>query len=313
MRILVTGITGFVGGHLAEALLARGGAEVVGLSRGGDWPAVWRHLAGRVGLRPADLTDTAAVEAVLRDVRPEQIVHLAGYANQGRSHRDPDAAWAGNLMATRCLYDAVVRWGGRPRILFVGSGMVYGDADAAHDERAEMRPASPYAASKAAADLVSYQFSRSAGLDIVRARPFNHIGPRQSAEYSVASWARRIADIERGQQSVLHHGNLDPRRDFTDVRDVVQAYLLLMERGQKGEAYNIGTGELHAMKEVLELLLAQARVKIDVRQDPALVRPVETKAALADASRLRRETGWAPRYTLAQSLTDILAYWRTVN
>src|SRR5947208_3139630 len=133
-KVLITGATGFVGGHLAEALLTRGECAVVGLSRRGEWPAEWRHLAGRVALRAADLCAQAAVETVLREEQPDHLYHLGGYANQGQSFREPDAAWAGNLTATRCLYDAIVRWGGRPRILFVSSGMIYGDADTAHDE-----------------------------------------------------------------------------------------------------------------------------------------------------------------------------------
>src|SRR3954447_20681343 len=154
MRIIVTGITGFAGVHLAEALLAEGGAEVVGVSRRGTWPAPWQHLAGRVALRACDLCDRAAVEALLREVSPEQVYHLAEYAHVGQSFREPDAAWAGNLTATRSLLEAVVSWGGRPRILYVGSGQVYGEAeggDEAQDENRLLRPGSPYAASKAAA------------------------------------------------------------------------------------------------------------------------------------------------------------------
>jgi GDP-4-dehydro-6-deoxy-D-mannose reductase len=313
MRILITGITGFAGGHLAEALLARGGVEPFGLSRHSDWPAEWRHLDG-VRLYDLDLGQTADVEAVLRDVRPEQVYHLAGYAHVGKSLEEPDAAWTGNLTATRSLYDAILRWGGRPRILYVGSGMIYGDAEQAHDERAELRPASPYAASKAAADLASFQYTCTAGLDIVRARPFNHIGPRQSPQFAVANFARQIAAIEQGRQPpVLETGNLAPQRDLTDVRDIVQAYLLLMERGQTGEAYNVGSGALHAMQDILQRLLARARVKIEVRQSAGLVRTTETKAAQADASRLQRATGWTPRYTLEQTLADILAYWRNAE
>jgi GDP-4-dehydro-6-deoxy-D-mannose reductase len=316
MRILVTGVTGFAGGHLAEALLARGGAEVFGLSRRGDWPDEWRHLAGRVQLRAADVGDGPQIEAALRETRPEQIYHLAGFAHVGQSFQQPDAAWAGNLKATRALYDAVSRWGGKPRILFVGSGMIYGDAEsanAAQNEDTPLRPVSPYAASKAAADLASYQYTRAPGLDIVRVRPFNHIGPRQSPQFAVSSFARQIAAIERGRQPpVLETGNLTPRRDLTDVRDMVQAYILLMAAGRTGEAYNAGLGETHAMQEVVDRLLELARVPIEVRLKPGLVRATETMAVRADVARLRRETGWAPRFTLAQTLTDILDYWRSV-
>ncbi len=314
MRILVTGVTGFVGGHLVEALLARPGVEIHGLSRRARWPAEWRHLEGRARLWLCDLADRARLLSCLADVRPEQVYHLAGYAHVGKSFDEPEAAWAGNLTATRTLYDAVARWGGRPRLLFVGSGLVYGDPDEpgrAHDERTPLAPTSPYAASKAAADLVSYQYTRSAGLDVVRARPFNHIGPRQSPQFAVAHFAQQVAAIDRGRRpAVLECGNLQPRRDLSDVRDVVAAYLLLMERGRTGEAYNVASGEAHSMQSVVDHLRALAAVPIDVRQDPRLVRATETAASRGDTGKLRRETGWRPAHALNETLRDTLDYWR---
>lgn len=314
MRILLTGITGFAGGHLAEALLARRQDQVTGLGRRAEWSPEWQHLAGRVALQRCDLCDVQAVEAVVRELQPEQVYHLAGYAHVGQSFQEADAAWAGNLTATRGLYDALVRWGGRPRILFVGSGLVYGDpkkADHAYDEDSPFRPASPYASSKAAADLVSYQYTRSAGLDIVRVRPFNHIGPRQSPQFAVAHFAKQIAAIEQGQRpAMLETGNLTPQRDLTDVRDMVRAYLLLMERGRTGEAYNAGSGQAQSMRTVLDRLLALARVRVEVRQQPELVRANETAIIRGDNAKLRRETGWAPQFSLDQTLADTLDYWR---
>jgi GDP-4-dehydro-6-deoxy-D-mannose reductase len=314
MRILITGVTGFAGGHLAEALLARGKVELFGTGRRPGWGDEWRHLAGRVVQRPCDLCDGLALEALLRDVQPEQIYHLAGYADVGRSFREADAAWAGNLAATRSLYDAVGRWGGRPRILYVGSGLVYGEpetADQVYDERCLLRPVSPYAASKAASDLASFQYGRAPGLEIVRVRPFNHIGPRQSPRYAVAHFAQQIAAIERGRRPpALDTGNLSPLRDLTDVRDIVQAYILLMERGRAGEAYNAGSGVVHSMQAILDRLLALAEVRVEVHQRKELVRGTEVSAVRCDAGKLRRETGWTPRIPLDQTLADVLAYWR---
>jgi GDP-4-dehydro-6-deoxy-D-mannose reductase len=314
MRILITGVTGFAGGHLAEALLAQGGHQLFGVSRQADWPAEWRSLADKVFLHACDLCDRPALEELLREVRPDCVYHLAGYAHAGQSFQEPEAAWAGNLTATRCLYEAVHRWGGRPRILYVGSGLVYGDAalpGQAYAEDAVLQPASPYAASKAAADLASYQYTRVPGLDIVRVRPFNHIGPRQSPAYAVAHFARQIAAIERGRQApVLQTGDLGAWRDLTDVRDMVRAYVRLVERGRSGEVYNAGAGTAQCMRTVLDRLLALARVRIDVRQHAGLVRPAETSVLGVDASKLRAETGWAPRISLEQTLADTLAYWR---
>jgi GDP-4-dehydro-6-deoxy-D-mannose reductase len=314
MRILLTGVSGFAGSYLAEALLGQDGVELFGTSRSTRWPPELSHLAERVVLHRCDLGDGPGIEAILREVQPEQIYHLAGYSNAGQSYRESEAAWAGNLTSTRCLYDAIQRWGGRPRILYVGSGLVYGELDdptRAFDELSPLRPSSPYAASKAAADLMSYQYARSVALDIVRVRPFNHIGPRQSPQYAVAHFARQLAAIECGKQApLLETGNLDPRRDLTDVRDMVRAYILLMERGQTGEVYNAGTGQTHAMHEVLQRLLALANLEIEVRQRPGLVRAADTKVIRADASKLRNEIGWRPQRSLDQTLANTLAYWR---
>jgi GDP-4-dehydro-6-deoxy-D-mannose reductase len=221
------------------------------------------------------------------------------------------------VTATRHLYEGVARWGGRPRILYVSSGLVYGDLDSpdqAHDEHSLLRPASPYASSKAAADLISYQYSQSLGMDIVRVRPFNHIGPRQSPEFAVAHFAQQIAAIEQGEQPpFLEVGNLNSRRDLTDVRDMVKAYLLLMERGRTGEVYNAGSGKAYCMKAILEAMLSLARVAIDVRQESELLRAAETKVIRADISKLRKETGWQPVFALEQTLVDTIDYWRHVS
>jgi GDP-4-dehydro-6-deoxy-D-mannose reductase len=315
MRILVTGITGFAGGHLTEALSSEADLQLFGLSRSGRWSQPWSHLTGRAVLLECDLVNSSAIEAILRHVRPQQIYHLAGYAHVGRSFGEVDAAWEGNLTALRSLYDAIVRWGETPRILYVGSGMIYGDPEKSGEALSEvcpLRPTSPYGASKAAADLMSYQYFHAHGLPIVRARPFNHIGPRQSPEFAVAHFAKQIAAISLGQRpSVLETGNLEPRRDVTDVRDMVRAYTALMEKGRPGEAYNIGKGETISMQEIVDQLIRFSRVTVEVRQRPDLVRARESPVVFADASKLRAEIGWRPIYSLEQTLTDTLNDWRS--
>lgn len=316
MRILVTGCTGFAGGYLVEELAAAGGHVVFGISRRPDRAAESGHLAGKLAaLRRCDLVGRSSIEATLREVDPEWIFHIAGYPHVGRSFHEADAAWEANFTATRNLYEAILHWGGKPRILQVTSGLVYGEPkadDPLIDEDYPLRPVSPYAASKAAADLVGFQYARSAGLEIIRVRAFNHIGSRQSPEFAVPHFARQIAAIERGQQPpLLETGDLSTRRDLTDVRDMVHAYVLLMARGKAGEVYNAGTGEAQAMQAVLERLLARAKVRVEVRQDASLLRAKETSALRANASKLREATGWAPRFTLDQTLSDILEYWRS--
>jgi GDP-4-dehydro-6-deoxy-D-mannose reductase len=313
MRILVTGVTGFAGSWLAEALAAGGRDEVVGVARGSRWPDECTHLGARVELRACDLCDGTQVEALLREVRPERIYHLAGYPHVGQSFQEPEAAWQGNLTATRTLYEAVVRWDGRPRILAVGSGLIYGDPerpDQVFDEDSPLRPTSPYSASKAAADLVGFQFWRGHGLEIVRARPFNHIGPRQSPQFAVASFARQLADIRAGRRPpLIETGDLRAERDLTDVRDVVEAYRLLMDRGEPGSAYNVGSGESLSMQAVLDRLVALAGVAVTVRPRSDLLRQADTSRILVNADRLRARTGWRPRHSLQQTLEDTLQYW----
>jgi GDP-4-dehydro-6-deoxy-D-mannose reductase len=314
MRILVTGITGFVGGHLAEALLKVPGVELHGLSRCAHWPEDCRNLERRISLSRLDLCDASGLISLLQNIRPEQIYHLAGYAHAGKSLQDAGSAWSANLTATMTLYDAIVQWGGKPRILYVGSGLIYGDPETTgqrHTETSVLRPASPYASSKAAADLVSFQYTRTAGLDIVRTRPFNHIGPRQSPQYAVAHFAQQLAAIERGEAPpVLETGDLEPQRDLTDVRDVVQAYQMLMAHGRKGEAYNVASGQTQSMRTVVERLRRLIRVQVEVRKRATLLRSTENAVVCGDPGKLREETGWTPRYGLEQTLRDTLDYWR---
>jgi len=314
MRVLITGATGFVGGHLVEALGRHGAHELHGLSRSAAFAPGWSHLRDRVTLHAADLADDAATESVLRRVEPEWVFHLAGYANAGKSFTEPDAAWRGNLGVTRVLYDAVAKSGRRPRILYVGTGLVYGDAvpgKAAFDEDCALQPASPYSASKAAADLLSYQVTRSPGLDVIRVRPFNQTGPGQTPDYAVPAFARQIAAIEQGRQSpVVETGDLSAERDLTDVRDMADAYVLLMEHGATGEAYNAATGVTHRMSAVLELLVAQAKVRVEVRSKVDPSRKGDTAVTRADVSKIKRVTGWRPRHSLEQTLRDTLESWR---
>ena len=317
MRILITGITGFVGGHLVEHLAAAGGHALFGVSRRGEWPAGLKHLAPHAALLGADLGDAASAEKAVRSARPEWVIHLAGYANTGGSFRDPDRAWAENLTVTRTLYDAISRSGLKPRVLFVSTGLIYGEPDRpdeACDERTTLKPASPYAASKAAADLVSYQYTRNAGLDIVRVRLFNQIGPRQSTDFAVPKFASQIAAAEVGKQPpVVETGDLSALRDYTDVRDVVAVFPLLLEKGVTGEAYNAARGESYRTQDLLDRLVAMSRVPIRVNQKTEPGRKADTAMTRADVKKLRAATGWEPRVPLEQSLADILDYWRSIQ
>lgn len=315
MRILITGISGFVGGHLTERLLRDANHTILGLSREGQWPQALSHL-GQVPIQAAELSDRAKIGSILSDFQPEWVFHLAGYANTGKSFKEPDKCWADNLTATRQFYDAVVESGLKPRILFVSSGLVYGEPDAGHtcDELTTLKPASPYAASKAAADLLGYQYFRTAGLDILRIRMFNQIGPRQPADYAVANFARQIAAIEAGQQpATLTTGNLSAQRDVTDIRDMADAFRRLIEFGRAGEAYNAGQGKPVTIQHLLDRLIHLARLPIRVESKVESGRAGDTTVTCADTRKLKSVTGWQPGYTLDQTLADVLNYWRSLS
>ncbi|VTS01538.1 NAD-dependent epimerase/dehydratase family protein [Tuwongella immobilis] len=315
MRILITGVTGFVGGHLVEALRADPSHQLHGISRSAPSasPDSNSELA-LVRLHSADLLERDRIEAVVRLCEPEWVIHLAGYANTGRSFQESEQAWRDNLHATKQLYDAIVASSVRPRILYVSSGLVYGDVEppgSICDEQSPLKPTSPYATSKAATDLLSYQYTRTHGLDIVRVRPFNQIGPRQSPDYAVASFARQIAEIEAGRRApVLETGDLSGYRDLCDIRDMVLAYLALLQHGRTGEVYNAATGRSRLMRDVVQELLTLARVPIDFREKIDPRRIGDTTFTQTSITRLRSATGWEPQWSLRDSLESILEYWR---
>jgi GDP-4-dehydro-6-deoxy-D-mannose reductase len=313
VRSLITGVGGFAGSHLAEALLsAAPEAEVWGCDLGRErrpyHPAAL-HLLG------ADLRDPAAVQAVVQACRPDQIYHLAGQAFAGDSWSNPWQTLETNLRGTVNLLEAVLAGPSTPRILVVASSEVYGRATQPGQPIAEtfpLGPDNPYGVSKAAQDLLAHQYYLSRQLAIVRVRPFNHIGPRQNRRFVAPAFASQIAAIEAGRQPpVVRVGNLSARRDLTDVRDMVQAYRLALELGQPGEVYNLGSGRSHSMQDLLNILLSFARVPITVEVDPARLRPSDVPDVVCDASKFRAATGWAPRIPIEQSLQDLLEYERS--
>jgi GDP-4-dehydro-6-deoxy-D-mannose reductase len=314
MRVLVTGVTGFVGGHLAE-LLIDAGDLVVGLSASGRWPAGLAHLERQVRVEACDLADVdeAELAALIGRKQPEVIFHLAAQANPQKSMSDPRGTWALNLVGTLNLLEAVKASGLKPRVVIVGSGVCYGNPAFEHmpvTEDCPLRPNNPYAASKAAADLLGVQHFLSHGTDTVMARPFNHAGPRQSPAYVLSALARQVAEVEAGKAPRVEVGNLDVVRDFTDVRDVVRGYRLLAEKGAPGEIYNLGTGQGTKIGDALHILAARAGRPVEVVVDPARVRPVDQPLLVADPSKLRAATGWEPRFSIEQTLADMLDYWR---
>ncbi len=316
MRAAITGINGFVGGHLVEHL-ADAGDSIIGLSRSGQWPEPIPSYARNAEIEPFDLVRGPTDKLIdwVRRNRPEAIYHLAAQANPRESFDDPESTWELNLGGTLTLLEAVrhAKVGPLPRIILAGSGVAYGNPRADElpvTESCPLRPNNPYAASKAAADLLGIQQTLAFKQHVIVARPFNHAGPRQSDRYVLSSFARQVVEVERGDRDRIEVGNLEVVRDFTDVRDIVIAYRLLALRGKPGEIYNIGTGRNQSLTSLLEILQNQARVPVEVVVDPDRVRPVDLPLLLADSSKLREETGWEPRYSIEQTLADMLGYWR---
>ena len=317
MRVLVTGVSGFVGVHLAEHLVDSGDL-VVGLSASGRWPEGLSGLAlaRQVRLEAFDLADGA--ESDLADLigrkRPEAIYHLAAQANPQASLSDPRGTWALNLGGALNLLEAVKASGLKPRVVLVGSGVCYGNPAPEHlpvSESCPLRPNNPYSASKAAADLLGIQHFLSYGTDVVMVRPFNHAGPRQSSTYVLSGLARQVAEVEAGLKPRVEVGNLEVVRDFTDVRDVVRGYRLLAERGARARSTTSaragGPGSPTRWRRS-----GRWRAAVEVYVDPARVRPVDQPLLVADASKLRAATGWEPRFSISRTLADMLDYWRDV-
>lgn len=313
MRALITGITGFAGGHLAQILLDRGDT-LIGVAR--HTQAGLEHLHQAVTLISADLNDPAAVTSLLTDIRPEAIYHLAGQAFVPTAWADPWGTLENNIRPQLNILQAMIRQNSPTRLLIVASNQVYGEVEGGQlpiNEDTPLRPNNPYGVSKVAQDMLGLQYHLSHGLDVLRVRAFNHIGPRQNPVFVAASFARQIAQIEAGViEPTIRVGNLTAQRDFTDVTDVMRAYALLVVHGDSGEAYNVGSGQAHSIQHLLDVLLSYSDVSINIEQDPIRLRPSDVDSVYADISKLRAKTGWEPQVTFEDSLRSVLDYWREI-
>jgi GDP-4-dehydro-6-deoxy-D-mannose reductase len=302
---LVTGATGFAGSHLIEHLLEHAPRVAAwGHAGGRDLPAASDE---RVSWSAVDITDSDAVTRTLDQLRPSAIYHCAGIADVHGTWAVSTRALRVNVIGTHTLLSAVERLGLAIPVLVTGSALVYGSSLDALTEDSPLIPSSPYGVSKIAQEMAADQ----AALHVILTRPFNHAGPRQSASYVTSSFARQIAEAEVGiREPVLAVGNLDARRDITDVRDTVRAYRLLVERGRPHQPYNVCRGEAFRVGDLLDSLIREAQVPIGVRTDPALLRPNDNPIVLGNPQRLRQDTGWAPAIGIDDTLRDLLTYWR---
>lgn len=312
LKALITGISGFVGSHLAEYLLEATDWQVAGTVFGPYGNIA--NLSGQLELYPAELSRIDVAAFILEQARPDAIFHLAAQPLVSTSRRDPWGTLETNIRMQLSLLEAVVQVKPDCRVLVVGSSEEYGQVlpeELPVDEDTPLRPRNAYALSKVTQDLMGLQYHLVHKLHVIRVRPFNHIGPRQGLGFVASDFASQIAAAELGlQQPVMAVGNLAARRDFSDVRDVVQAYAALITRGVPGQVYNAGAGQSHAIQELLDTLLEMSRVPIEVRQDPDRMRPSEMPDIVCDATRIRELCGWRAMIPLTQSLHDVLSYWR---
>ena len=304
-EILVTGAAGFAGSHLTD-LLVGSGANVIAWHRPGGTPPR-EHSSAR--WEAVDLLDQTQVQTAIERTRPSAVYHCAGAAHVGRAWDSTEGTFAINVRGTHHVLQALERSGIAARVLVPSSALVYATADEALTENHPLLPSSPYALSKLAQEMLGIRTNGTLAVTI--ARPFNHVGPRQDPHFVASGFARRIADIELGRWAPeIAVGNLDARRDLTDVRDTVRAYRLILERGQPGRPYNVCSGRAISIRELLDRLIARARVPVTVKVDAARYRPNDTPLLLGDPGRLRDELGWTPEIPIERTLDDLLEYWR---
>jgi GDP-4-dehydro-6-deoxy-D-mannose reductase len=313
LQVLVTGAGGFVGGHLLTYLKNLPDMFLHGtILNESEKRAVLVAMCERLWI--LDLRDLAAVKAILQAIQPDYIFHLAGQAFVPRSFEDPWETLETNIQSTLNILQVVSELSIPARVLVVGSADVYGTVKPDQlplTEDTPFSPTSPYSVSKIAQDMLALQYTLSHRLFTVRMRPFNHIGPGQNIRFAVPNWASQIAEAEAGRRPpFVHVGHLGAARDFTDVRDIVRAYVLAISEGLPGSVYNVCSGEAHTMQTILEKLIGMSKIPIEIRIDTERLRVSDIPVLVGDSQRLREQTGWQPEITLDQTLHDVLTEWR---
>lgn len=310
MRILITGINGFVGSYLAEYCARQNDAKVYGTVLPGD-----KGVLKNAELLECDLTKKESVENVILKIKPDKIFHLAGQSHVASSFQSPEKTLMNNILSDLNIFEAARKLDSMPIIVTAGSSEEYGlafEKELPIKEDNPLRPLSPYAVSKITQEKLAFQYYKSYGLKTVLMRFFNTEGPGRGEQFVTSTFAKQIAEIEKGlKEPVIYVGNLDAERDFIDINDAVEAYWLASEKCKFGEPYNICSGKSRSIKSVLDILLSLSTVKnIEVKQDPARMRPSDVPVILGDNSKFRKETGWEPKIPFEETMEDLLNYWR---
>lgn len=316
-RVLITGITGFAGSYLTEHLLSTKKYSVSGTYLLEESLKNVNLIRRNLNLVKADLSNEKTVFDVVKKVSPQIIFHLAALSSPADSFNNPTQTLTNNISLQINLMEAVRKNNLLDtKILIVSSADIYGlvkKEDLPIDEETQLMPTNPYSVSKIAQDFLGLTYFLSYKLKIVRVRPFNHIGPRQSPQFVVSSFAKQIAEIEKGKRKpALYVGNLDAKRDFTNVKDIVRAYALAIEKGVEGEVYNIGSGTSYKISDILNKLISMSSRKIKIQKEKSLFRPSDNPELMCDADKFKKLTGWKPETSIDTTLKDILDYWRNI-
>ncbi len=313
-KVLITGVTGFVGSHLADFLLKKSEIKIYGIERWRSKTENIDHIKDLIEISECDIRDATSVKKVITKVKPDYIFHLAAQSFVHSSWHAPAETLTTNILGELNIFEAVRELKLNCKIQIACSseeyGMVYKN-ELPIRETNSLRPLSPYAVSKVAQDFLGYQYFNSYGIYVVRTRAFNHTGPRRGEVFATSNFAKQIALIEKGKQEpIIRVGNLKAVRDFTDVRDVVEAYWLSLQKCDAGEVYNICSGKGYAIKEVLQILLAASKAKVQIKEDPGRLRPSDVMVLIGDSTKFRKKTGWKPKIAFEDTLKDLLDYWR---
>lgn len=313
-KAFITGITGFAGSYLAENLL-NNNYEVSGTYLS-DKSALDFPNKDKVALYKLDLLDAEKTSEILTEARPEYLFHLAALTSPKSSFDNPAETFVTNVKSQINILEAIRKNSLiDTRILIVSSAEIYGLVDPQNlpvDEETPFNPTNPYAVSKLAQDYLGLQYALAHKLKIVRVRPFNHVGPKQSPDFVVSGFAKRIAEIEKGKQRIMKVGNLTSKRDFTDVVDMMEAYRLALEKGEIGEVYNLGSGNSYEISRILEMLIGFSSVEIQTEADSELMRPSDNPELICNYSKFAQLTGWKPEIPIEKTLKDTLDYWRNI-
>lgn len=314
MKVLITGITGFAGSHLVDYLLDARGVEIHGIQRWRSRTENVDHVVDKISMYECDMRDAHSVTNVIKEVQPDRIFHLAAQSLVPASWKSPAETLGTNVLGQLNIFEAVRRAGINPRIQIAGSSEEYGlvlEEELPVRETNPLRPLSPYAVSKVSQDMMGYQYFKSFGMDIVRTRAFNHTGPRRPPVFVCSDFARQLVQVELGlKKPEIRVGNLDAKRDFTDVRDVVIGYWLALEKGVGGEVYNICSGDCYKISDVLDMLIKITGVKVAVVHDRMRMRPSDVPVLQGDSSSFRSLTGWKPEIPFEKTLMDLVEFWR---